>query len=187
MIHRVGPATRGLIAAGRTCPRLAPRVSEETLNALVEEHGVPGDAESVWAKLSVTQRLDLIATQMLANDRAKRIAEYRAGEGQRREGEIKYRWDRRRWAAIAAIRGDYLSSDQHYRRRSREVLFKDLDFLDRTFHWTQWHWDDGGWYGDAPTIIAEVLPALYDGMRRSPRDFWVGVWWSPPLGTRGAA
>jgi hypothetical protein len=179
----IGPSLRSLIAMGRTIPGCETLASRPAIDALAEEHGIPKEARRDWDRLSRTQRLDCLATQMLDRDRQRRVQEVRARYPEYKGHDYKATVSRRK-RMLAEARGSFLSAWQFADRQRHEVLFPHLDFLDRTFRSTDWQWDDGGWYGDAPTVIAEVLPALYDAMPRTRPDERVGVWWSPPRGTK---
>lgn len=161
---RVPGVVKGLHAAGRTVEHVYTAAPAEEVDALADEHLSSYDRIG-WASLSPTQKLDLIATAILRADRAVRTA--RSGER-------------------AAEDDDYLSAWQHYDRSRRELLLASLDFFPRASERREWRWHEGGWYGDAPRVIQEHWPKMYDGVVRDGPGF-VGVFWSPhhrkpPLG-----
>lgn len=170
------------LASGRTVSH-ATSVAPGVMDALVEEYGINRRVSRAWGDLSTTQRLDCLATQILLGDRQRRTERLRANRRRLRNETGEAEIERYKDALAADVRGHILLPHQIVDRRSHEVFFPHLDFLDRTFRCTDWHWNDGGWYGDAPTVIAEVLPALYDAMPRTRPSEMVGIWWSPPKGT----
>lgn len=102
-------SVKALLAVGRTASRCEPLISHAEIDLLVDRYGsaLP-DAEF---SLSRTVRLDLIATKILSDDRARRAKQARRDFG------------------VFHFDTTYLSAYQAYTRSSREKPWPDLDVL----------------------------------------------------------
>jgi hypothetical protein len=174
----------GLLAQGRTVTNLFTAASKQEIEELAEQHGRCGVDDYDWKQFSPTQKLDCIATSLLGRNREDTVQKLRDRidvESRQKTAKHSARYKK----LLGEARGHYLSPWQYYFRSRSEVVLDNLDFLDRTHSSTDWKWHEGGWYGDAPRIIQEHYPKVYDGVTRSSGADKVGIFWSPPRGTSG--
>lgn len=75
MRFKLPHAIRCVLAMGRTVPNLQPNVSKDEIDVLLNEYGIPSLSSSfsrrqkIWGSCSPSQKLDLIATEIIAAGR----------------------------------------------------------------------------------------------------------------------
>lgn len=127
-----------LLAIGRTVRNLQPQVDSDEMVALAQRY-CPDRAG--WDALTITQQLDIIATEILAKDRMERLGSGMTGGGH--------------------VRRDYHSVWQATVRASREKPFHDMDVMIDALRASHYRWRDGWFrtYGDWGQFENVGMPA----------------------------
>jgi hypothetical protein len=128
--------TKALLAMGRTCPHIGTLATNAEIDQLREMYGVLKDTDLAWPNLSGVQRIDVIASQILHDEKQRRLAEAKAMNPQVNRDE-RFEYDEQRDRAASHRHGDYpyLSRWQYHWRSSHEVPFS---FIDASLSGIKW-------------------------------------------------